>query len=131
MLKNKTVLIVDDIFVMRQSIKRYLTEFGCKVVGECDNGYDAIEAYDRLKPDFVTLDITMPQKNSITCGVDTLEALKKMDNDVKTIMITSHGEQKQILKALSKGACGYLLKPIKKDKLLAAVNRVFSKVNKV
>lgn len=118
------VLVVDDVFVMRHTLKRNLAELGHTVVGEVDNGYDAIEVYKAEKPDIVTLDITMPAVNSIANGIDALIEIKKFDPKANVIMITSHGEQKLIIEAISKGAKGYILKPITKEKIESAIQKL-------
>jgi two-component system chemotaxis response regulator CheY len=111
------VLIVDDLTIMRQAIKGYVTKLGYKVVGEASNGDDAIKLYKSLKPDIVTMDITMPAFNGILNGIDALKHIRQYDSEAKVIMLTSHGEQKLIIDAISLGAKGYILKPITSEKL--------------
>lgn len=124
MLRGKRVLIVDDIGVLRYTLKTHLKSLNATIVGECENGYAAVQAYHELKPDLVTMDITMPQVNDVECGVSALEAIKSINRDAKVIMITSHGEQKKIISAISKGASGYVLKPIKIDNLSATISKI-------
>lgn len=118
------VLVVDDVFVMRHTLKRNIVELGHTVVGEVDNGYDAIEMYKAEKPDIVTLDITMPAVNGINSGIEALVQIKQFDPKANVIMITSHGEQKLIIDAISKGAKGYILKPITKEKIDSAIKKL-------
>jgi two-component system chemotaxis response regulator CheY len=63
---GKTILVVDDAAFMRMMIKDILTKNGYQVVGEADNGLNAIDKYEELKPDLVTMDITMPEMDGIT-----------------------------------------------------------------
>jgi len=119
-----SVLIVDDIKIMRFTIKNILEELGHKVIAEADNGYDAIEKYKIFKPDIVTMDITMPSKNDISDGIEALLHIKKIDKNANIIMLTSHGENKLVMKAIAKGAKGYILKPITKDKVESSFNNI-------
>ena len=79
---------------------------------------------DEVKPDLVTMDITMP----IMGGIESLKAIKKNHKDAKIIMVTSHGEQKLVMEALSKGAKGYILKPINNEKIKEAIDKIFPSV---
>lgn len=121
---EKSVLIVDDVFVMRHTIKRQLNDLGYDVVGEARNGYEAIEQYKALKPDFVTMDITMPQVNEIKSGIEALSKIKQYDPNAIIILVTSHSEKRMILDGISKGARGYILKPITQEKLTISISKV-------
>lgn len=106
------VLIVDDAKIMRMNIKGILEKLGHKVVGEADNGYDGVEEYKKCNPDFVTMDITMPEKNDINDGIDAVAKIKEYDKKAQVIMVTSHGEEQKVRKAIKAGAKNYILKPI-------------------
>lgn len=111
------VMIVDDAKIIRITIKKQLEQLGHEVVASIENGYEAILEYEKCKPDLVTMDITMPVVNGIKNGIDALTQIMKIDPEAKVIMITSHGEQRLVMEAISKGSKGYILKPITKDKL--------------
>ena len=111
------VLVVDDVSIMRFTIKKHLTSLGHKVVAEAANGHEAIKQYEAHSPDVVTMDITMPAENGIKNGIEALVGIKKIDMDAKVIMVTSHGEEKLVMEAITKGAKGYILKPITEEKL--------------
>ena len=111
------VLVVDDATIMRINIKRMLEQLGHEVVAEAKNGYESIKMYKDFQPDFVTMDITMPEENGIKDGIDAVEEIAKIDNKAKVIMITSHGEQDKVIRAIQNGASNYILKPLKADKL--------------
>jgi len=117
-------LIVDDIAIMRFTIKKHLLSLGHKVVAEAANGYEAIKYYKLYKPDIVTMDITMPGENNIKNGIEALVEIKKIDTDAKVIMITSHGEEKLVIEAITKGAKGYILKPITEEKIANVLKSV-------
>jgi len=119
-----TVLIVDDAAIMRINIRKMLEKLGHKVVGEAVNGHDAIQQYEKLNPDFVTMDITMPEINGIGDGIEAVRQIRLSDYKAKIIMITSHGEQKKVISAIQNGASNYLLKPIIYEKLEEVVNKL-------
>lgn len=115
------VLVVDDSRVMRSNLKIKLEKLGHNVVAQANNGYEGIEEYKKCNPDFVTMDITMPSVNKINDGIDAVEKIKEYDKNAKVIMITSHGEEEKILKAIEKGAKNYILKPISPVALQKAI----------
>jgi two-component system chemotaxis response regulator CheY len=94
------VLIVDDAKIMRLNLKIILEKLGHQVVSEAQNGFEAIEKYKVTKPDFVTMDVTMPSINGINDGIDAVGEIIKYDKDAKIIMVTSHGEQDKVIKAI-------------------------------
>lgn len=118
------ILVVDDVKIMRLTIRKHLESLGHTVVADAENGYEAIQQYKRFKPDLVTMDITMPEIDGIGNGIDALEKIKEFDSDAKVIMLTSHGEQKLVIKAISKGSKGYILKPVTKDKLSDVLEKI-------
>ena len=111
------ILVVDDAKIMRMSIKNMLNDLGHKVVGEASSGYGGIAEYKALHPDIVTMDITMPQENGIEDGIEAVKQIIAYDKNAKIIMITSHGEQDKVIRAIQNGASNYLLKPLQIDKL--------------
>jgi two-component system chemotaxis response regulator CheY len=118
------VLIVDDLTIMRQTIKGHAIKLGHKVVGEAANGDEAIKLYKSTNPDIVTMDITMPAFNGILNGLEALKLIREFDSEAKVIMITSHGEQKLIIDAINLGAKGYILKPVTYEKLEAIFKKL-------
>ncbi|MEA2050553.1 MAG: response regulator [Campylobacterota bacterium] len=120
-----TVLVVDDAKVMRINVKNMLEKLGHEVVAEADNGYRAIEQYKEELPDFVTMDITMPSDRGVADGIDSVKGIIDFHPAAKIIMVTSHGEQDKVIKAIQAGASNYLLKPIQVDKLEEVVNKLF------
>jgi len=115
------VLIVDDSLIMRRNIRRMLETLGHQVIEEAKDGYEAIDFYRRLKPDLITMDITMPDMDGITA----VKEIKKVDKDAKIIMVTSHGQEDMVISAIRSGASGYLLKPISVIKLRESIGKVF------
>ncbi|QOY54166.1 response regulator [Candidatus Sulfurimonas marisnigri] len=119
-----SVMIVDDSSIIRKIFAKNLTDMGFTVSGVAKDGREAISMYEKLKPDLVTMDITMPILN----GIESLKAIKAKFKDVKVIMITSHGEEKLVMEALLNGAKGYVLKPITPEKIQQAIYKIFPQV---
>jgi len=116
----KRVLIVDDAAFMRITIKNMLTKNGFEVVGEAENGLVGVTLYNELKPDIVTMDITMPELN----GIDALKAIIKMDAAAKVVMLSAMGQQEMVKDAIISGAKGFVVKPFKEDTVVAALNKL-------
>ena len=114
------VLIVDDAAFMRMQLKRILERHEFDVVGEADNGFLALELVRSLKPDVITLDITMPQMNGIEC----LEEINKLDEIPNVIMISAMGQQSFVIEAIEKGAKGFIVKPFKELDVMSQLNRL-------
>jgi len=118
------VLIVDDAKIMRITIKKMMEKLGHTVIGEATSGYEGIEEYKLFMPDFVTMDITMPADQGIADGIEAVQKIINFDKNAKIIMITSHGEQEKVIKAIQSGASNYLLKPLKEDKLIEVIDKL-------
>lgn len=116
----KKILIVDDAAFMRMMLKDILTKGGFEVCGEADNGDEAIQQYKNLKPDLVTLDITMPQKD----GLEALKEIRNIDKDAKIIMCSAMGQQGMVLEAIQNGAIDFIVKPFKAERVLEAISKV-------
>ena len=114
------LLIVDDSSIIRKAINKYLKEYGLELVGEAGDGVQALEQFKAKAPDVVTLDITMPEMDGLTC----LEEMLKINADVKVIVISALSDQATALKALKLGAKGFLGKPFTEDKIKEAFDRV-------
>lgn len=119
-MQMKTVLIVDDAAFMRLTIRNMLVKNGFQVVGEAENGKVAIGKYNELRPDIVTMDITMPEMDGLTA----LKAILELDPNANIIMITAMGQQAMVKEAVLAGARGFIVKPFKEDTVLAALSKV-------
>ncbi len=117
------VLVADDAKIMRMNIGNMLKKLGHEVIAEAPNGYMSIQMYKKHIPDLVTMDITMPAENGIENGIDAVKAIKEEFPNAKIIMVTSHGEQDKVIKAIQNGASNYLLKPIQIDKLQEIISK--------
>lgn len=116
----KRGLIVDDATVMRMRLRDILQP-RYEVVGEAENGQKALELYDQLKPDFVTMDITMAEMN----GMEALQALLSQHPDAKVVMVSAMGQKAMVFEALSQGARDFIIKPFDPERVLVAIDRLF------
>lgn len=115
-----TGMIVDDAAVMRIRLRDIL-EGKYRIVAEATNGEEAIELYDEHEPDFVTLDITMPQLN----GIEALEQLMARHPDAKVVIVSAVGQKRLVFEAIAKGARDFIIKPFESARVLVAIDRLF------
>ncbi|HEX7058032.1 MAG TPA: response regulator [Bacilli bacterium] len=113
------ILIVDDAAFMRMMIKDILSKNGFEVVGEANDGSQALEKYRELKPDLVTMDITMPEMDGITA----LKEIKKIDSNAKVIMCSAMGQQAMVIDAIQAGAKDFIVKPFQADRVIEAIKK--------
>lgn len=116
---SKTVLIVDDTAFMRKMLGDMLKKNGYEVIGEAANGVEAVEQYQELNPDIVTMDITMPEKN----GIEALTDIIALNPDAVVIMCSAMGQQNMVQQALEAGAKDFIIKPFKPDRVLEAFTK--------
>ncbi|MED4402612.1 response regulator [Metabacillus fastidiosus] len=117
------ILIVDDAKFMRMTLSNILNKGSYEVVGEAQNGMEAVEMYEELKPDLVTMDVTMPEKN----GVEALKEIKEKFPDAKIIMCSAIGQQKMVVEAIEAGAKDFIVKPFDESRVIEAITRVLAK----
>ena len=109
------VLIVDDHALLRQGVRNTIEpEEDFDVVGEAEDGAQALAKAKELKPDLILMDISMPHGN----GLEALSAIKKELPDVKIIMLTVHDKDENLLEAIKRGAEGFLSKNVRAKALL-------------
>jgi two-component system chemotaxis response regulator CheY len=118
---SKTFLVVDDSQAMRDALKKILETLGHTVVGEAENGLQAIAKFRDLKPDVVTLDIIMPQMG----GLESLRLIKALDKAAKVLMVSARSDKASVMDCAKAGATHYLLKPFESDKVAAVLKQVF------
>ena len=114
---GKKIMIVDDAPIVRLMLKDILVFNGYEVVGECVNGLEAIDKYKELKPDLVTLDIVMPERD----GIEALGDILGFDPNAKVVMVTAIDQRESLMKAIRKGATDYIVKPFENDRVVSAV----------
>jgi two-component system chemotaxis response regulator CheY len=116
----KKVLVVDDAAFMRVSIKNMLTKNGYEVIGEAENGKIAIQKYQELSPDIVTMDITMPEMD----GLASLKKILETDSSANVVMVSAMGQESMVREAVQSGAKGFIVKPFKEDAILSALGNL-------
>jgi Response regulator containing CheY-like receiver, AAA-type ATPase, and DNA-binding domains len=116
------ILIVDDTLFMRTLLKNILFSGGHEIVGEAGDGAEAVEKYQALKPDLVTMDVVMPKMN----GIEALKEIKKLDPGAKVVMCTAVGQEQMVKLAIKTGARGYVVKPFQAPKVLDEVKNVLA-----
>ncbi|MBJ6363388.1 response regulator [Paenibacillus sp. GCM10012307] len=113
------ILIVDDAAFMRMMIRDILSKNGYEVVGEGQDGTQAIEKFKELKPDLITMDITMPEMD----GIAALKEIKKLDPNAKVIMCSAMGQQAMVIDAIQAGAKDFIVKPFQADRVIEAIKK--------
>ncbi|MCZ0702573.1 two-component system chemotaxis response regulator CheY [Natronobacillus azotifigens] len=115
----KKVLIVDDAAFMRMMIKDILSKNGFDVVGEAADGVQAVEKYQELTPDLVTMDITMPEKD----GIAALKEIKAINSNAIVIMCSAMGQQAMVIDAIQAGAKDFIVKPFQAERVIEAIQK--------
>lgn len=117
----KRILVVDDSKFMRVMIKDALVEAGFEIVGEAADGESAFKLAKILNPDVITLDNVLPDM----LGLDVMDMInEEEDLNVKVIMISAVGQEIAIKEAMEIGIDDYLVKPFKKEILIAKVSQL-------
>jgi len=118
----KRILITDDALFMRVTLKNILTQHGYEVVGEAQNGAEAVKLYNELKPDLVTMDITMPEMD----GIEALKEIKAGDGGANVVMCTAMGQKNMVVEAIQAGAKDFIVKPFQPERVIEAVEKVLA-----
>jgi two-component system chemotaxis response regulator CheY len=116
------VLIVDDAAFMRKMLGDVLAKGGHEVIGEGANGAEAITQYQALRPDIMTLDITMPEKD----GLAALREILTLEPGAKIVMCSALGQESKVLEAIKSGAKDFVVKPFQPDRVLDAIGKALA-----
>ena len=116
------VLIVDDAAFMRKMLGDVLAKGGHEVIGEGANGAEAITQYQSLRPDIMTLDITMPEKD----GLAALREILTLEPAAKVVMCSALGQESKVLEAIKAGAKDFVVKPFQPDRVLDAIGKALA-----
>ncbi|MDO4433702.1 MAG: response regulator [Alysiella sp.] len=111
------LMIVDDSNVIRNRIERSSKQIQMQVAATAANGEDAIELYQKHRPHFVTMDLTMPLMDGLEC----IQKLKAIDPNVNILVVSAISDRKTGLRALQYGARGFIYKPFTDDQLISAL----------
>lgn len=114
------VLVADDTAFMRMTLRNVLERNGYEVVAEAATGAEAVEQYQSLRPDLVTMDITMPEMDGITA----IREIMKIDPQATIIVCSALGQKAMVIEALTAGAKDYLVKPFQPERVLEALEKL-------
>ncbi len=117
---GKRILITDDTAFMRMTLRNVLEKNGYEVVGEAEDGFQAVEMYANVTPDLVTMDITMPKMD----GIEAIKKIMKDDPDAKIIVVSAMGQKALVIEALNSGARDFIVKPFQPDRIVEALQKV-------
>jgi len=112
------ILIVDDTAFMRMTLRSVLEKNGYEAA-EAEDGSQAVQKYEEIKPDLVTMDITMPNMDGITAVKKILEK----DPQARIVMVSAMGQKALVMDALASGARDFVVKPFKPDRMLEALEK--------
>jgi two-component system, chemotaxis family, chemotaxis protein CheY len=116
------ILVVDDAAFMRKMVKDALSAAGHEIVGEAGNGAEAVARFQELKPDLLTLDITMPEKDGLAALADIIGS----DPDARVVMCSALGQETKVVQALKLGAKDFVVKPFQPDRVVEAVGKALA-----
>jgi two-component system chemotaxis response regulator CheY len=119
---GKRVLVVDDSTLMRMVVKDALTPDGFEIAGEAANGTEAVNKYNELKPDLVTMDITMQGKDGKEAAHEILSAYP----NARIIMVTAMGQEQMLLDCISLGVRDFVTKPFSRERLISAATKAIA-----
>ena len=117
----KTGIIVDDAAVMRIRLKDILSK-KYEIIGEAEDGKQALAQYLKNKPDFITLDISMPNVD----GLEALNLILSADPSARVVIVSAVGQKKIVFEALARGAKDFIVKPFDPERVLLSIDRIFS-----
>lgn len=116
------VLVVDDAAFMRKMLSDALASGGHEVVGEAQNGAQAVEQFQTLRPELTTLDITMPEKD----GLAALKEIIAIDPGARVVMCSALGQETKVLESIKLGAKDFVVKPFQPARVLEAVGKALA-----
>jgi two-component system, NarL family, response regulator DegU len=114
------VVLADDHRMLREGLRRALEEHGIDVLGEANDGAEAVELVEQLRPDVVVMDVTMP----VLDGIEATIQLRRQTPTTRVLMLTMHADEDVVARALRAGATGYLTKDCSSEELVDAVRTI-------
>ncbi len=115
----RRVLVVDDAAFMRMAIRNVLIKYDF-IVDEAENGRTGLQRYKELRPNIVTMDITMPDMT----GLEALKEIMAFDPEAKVVMVSAMGQESMVMEAIQNGAKSFIVKPFKEDHVIQTLNKI-------
>ena len=115
-----TLLVTDDSMIIREKIKDVALQNGWDVVGEAENGQEAIEAFARLRPAAVTLDMVMPEFD----GLHALRGIRQLDGTARVLIVSAIDQMEIFVEAVQLGAIDFVLKPFTQERLQSGLQKM-------
>jgi two-component system chemotaxis response regulator CheY len=119
------LLVVDDAMIMRKMIRDVAVEAGWEIAGEAGNGAEAVELYERLRPDLVTLDLVMP----VMGGNEALRRIRAADPEARVVVVTALDQKQTLIESIRDGAIDFIVKPFDRDRIVSLLSKVNARVN--
>ncbi|MCK5218847.1 response regulator [bacterium] len=114
------ILIVDDASFMRMMLRNILSSHGYEVVGEAENGRQAVEIYQEVKPDIVLMDLIMPEVG----GIEGVKKIVEIDKHAKIIICSAMGQQALVVEAMQAGARDFIVKPFQPSSVIENIQKI-------
>ena len=122
-MKSLRILVVDDSGLTVRKMSKLLEDLGHQIVAQAATGQQAVDVYASAAPDIVTMDITMPDMD----GIEATRRILAVHPGACIVIVTSHGQEQMVMDAIEAGAKGYILKPVKQEKLAETLETVAAK----
>ena len=122
-MRSLRILVVDDSGLTVKKMAKLLEELGHQVVAMASTGQQAVDVYAEAAPDVTTMDITMPDMD----GIEATRRILAVHPGACIVIVTSHGQEQMVMDAIEAGAKGYILKPVKQEKLAETLATVAAK----
>ncbi len=117
------LLVADDAWVVRETIREIVASEGYKIVSESSNGVEVVDAFERFHPDVLLMDLVMPRRS----GIDALKEILARHPTACVVVIGALGQDALVAEALRIGARSFVLKPLHPERTLAALRQVTEK----
>lgn len=119
-MKPLNIMVADDSKIVRMKLIKMLEDLGHTVVAQAESGLQAIEQFAKVRPDLITMDITMPDMD----GIEATKIIIDAAPDANILVMTSHAQQDIVQKAINAGAKGFVVKPVKPEKLAQRIEQI-------
>lgn len=116
------ILIIDDTKFIRLTLSELFKRHSYSVIGQAENGYEGFKLYKQLKPDLVTLDVTMPVMN----GIETLEKILQYDPKANVVMCSAMNRRDLVIQAIELGAKDFITKPFHEGRVIEVVRNLLA-----